>query len=397
MTGAMTSIPKKVVLLGAGHAHVRVLRDFGIRPFPNAGLTLITKHAKTPYSGMLPGLIAGLYAFDETHIDTRPLCTFANAELCLSEAIGVDLARKAVLCRDRPPVPFDILSIDIGSTPNTADVPSARATVIPVKPIDGFLPRFEAARQRILKAGGRSRVCVVGGGAGGVELLLSLERRLRRDCKEAGFDPEALAFSLCTADETILSAFPQKLRRRVTTLLKRRGVAIISGTQIMRADEAHLHFESGDQLECDEVFWATSAAAAPWLARTGLELDGAGFIKVNETLKSETRRDVFAAGDVAAFGPRDLPKSGVFAVRQGEVLAENIRRALQNRPLKAYKPQRHVLSLMSTGERYAIGTRNGIVFEGRAIWYLKDFIDRRFMREFSELPVNKDAAGARSS
>ena len=161
---------KDVVLIGAGHAHVAVLRMFGMAPLPGARFTLITREVHSPYSGMLPGLIAGHYRFDDAHIDTAPLARFAGARLYQDEAIGLDLANRRVICRNRPPVPYDLLSIDIGSTPNTAQISGAVEHAIPVKPIDGFLARFMAMKERVLARKGSTRIAVIGGGAGGVEL-----------------------------------------------------------------------------------------------------------------------------------------------------------------------------------------------------------------------------------
>ena len=156
-SGPATPVIKDVVLVGAGHAHVGVLRRFGMKPMPGVRLTLITRQVDTPYSGMLPGQIAGLYGFDETHIDTGPLCRFAGARLYKDEAIGLDLDSRHVLCRNRPPVAFDLLSLDIGSTPNTRQVRGAAEHAVPVKPIDGFLDRFEAMRERVLDPGRAGR------------------------------------------------------------------------------------------------------------------------------------------------------------------------------------------------------------------------------------------------
>ena len=152
MQTAQTPVLKDVVLVGAGHAHVSVMRMFGMEPMPGVRLTLITRQVHTPYSGMLPGMIAGLYDYDAAHIDTGPLSRFAQARLYHSEVIGLDLAGKRVICRDRPPVPYDLLSINIGSTPSARHIPGVAEHAIPVKPIDGFIDRFEAARARVLKA-----------------------------------------------------------------------------------------------------------------------------------------------------------------------------------------------------------------------------------------------------
>ena len=385
---------KDIVLVGAGHAHVEVLRRFGLNPMPGVRLTLITRQVLTPYSGMLPGMIAGVYSYDQAHIDMRPLSRFAGAYLFHSEVIGLDLVAKRVLCRDLPPVPYGILSIDIGSTPSAREIPGVQEHAIPVKPIDGFVERFEAARARILKARGQARIGVVGGGAGGVELLMSLHRRLTRDVADAGFDPAGLVFTLITSSTEILPTFPPRMRRRFAELLRERGMRAMTGADAIEVNTRGVVVEGAGLVDLDEVFWTTPAAPAPWLADTGLALDGDGFIRVSTALQSVSHPDVFAAGDIAAIEGHALPKSGVYAVRSGPPLAENLRLMVEGKPLRPYKPQRDALYLISTGERYALGTRNGFTIEGAWVWTLKDFIDRRFMAKYNGLPRNEARSAA---
>jgi selenide,water dikinase len=383
---ASSPIVKDVVLVGAGHAHVQVLKRFGMKPMPGVRLTLITREVHTPYSGMLPGLIAGHYSFDEAHIDTGPLCRFAGARLYQSTATGIDREAKTVLCDNRPPVPYDILSINTGSTPNTVSVPGAAEHAIPVKPISGFLERFEALRQRVLDAGGESRIAVVGAGAGGVELILSLERRLRRDLREAGHDPKRLAFALIAADERVLQGFPKGFSERFEAVLRDRGIELVRNAPASRVEYGAIEVKGLGRRPADEVLWAVQAKPPDWLRSTGLSLDENGFLLVDKHLRATGMSDIFGAGDVIAFGPRALPKSGVYAVRAGPILAQNIRRLLTGRSLATFKPQREAMYLVSTGEPYAIGVRNGFVFGGSWVWSWKDWIDRRFMAKFNELP-----------
>jgi selenide, water dikinase len=385
MNGVSQPIVKDVVLVGAGHSHVTVLRRFGMDPIPGVRFTLISRELHTPYSGMLPGLIAGHYGFDDAHIDTGPLARFAGARLYQDEVVALDVAGRRVICRDRPPVPYDLLSLNIGSTPNTGSVPGASEHAIPVKPIDGFLGRFEALKARVLARKGRTRLALVGAGAGGVELLLSVEHRLRREVTRAGFDAAALSFALVSDVADILPSFPAAFRARFQRILAARGIAVFSGVPVTRVEPGRLLLDGHAPVEVDEVLWTTQAAPAQWLAKSGLPLDARGFLAVDDTLRAAV--DVFAAGDTIAFATRDLPKSGVYAVRAGPVLADNIRRTLTGRPLRRFRPQGEALYLVSTGERYAVGTRNGLVVEGAWVWRWKDWIDRRFMRRFNELPA----------
>jgi selenide,water dikinase len=386
MQGLTQPVVKDVVLVGAGHSHVTVLRMFGMKPIPGVRFTLISREVHTPYSGMLPGLIAGHYRPDDAHIDTGPLARFAGARLYQDEVIGLDLVERRVICRGRPPVPYDLLSFNIGSTPNTADVPGASEHAIPVKPIDGFLNRFEALLERVLARKGRTRVALVGAGAGGVELLLSVERRLRQEIAQAGLDGGQLSFVLVSDVPEILPSFPAAVRSRFQAIFAARGIAVVTGAPVTGVEAGRLLLAGHAPVEADEILWTTQASPARWLAQADLSLDANGFLKVDENLRVAGHADVFAAGDTISFAPRELPKSGVYAVRAGPVLADNIRRVLTGRPLQPFRPQRRALYLVSTGGRHALGTRNGLVVEGAWVWRWKDRIDRRFMRKFNELP-----------
>ncbi len=390
------SVPavKDVVLVGAGHAHVGVLRMIGMNPIPGVRFTLITRQVDTPYSGMLPGMIAGLYSADEAHIDTGPLARFAGARLYNSEVIGLDVESKLVICRNRPPVPYDVVSLNIGSTPSARDVPGVAQYAIPVKPIDGFLERFEAARERILRAGGRARIGVIGAGAGGVELILALHHRLTRDLAAVQLDPSRLSFALLTSSSELLPTLPPRVRRRFAEIMAERRITVHTSSRVTWLDAGGVQVNDETPVPLDEIFWTTRAAAAPWLAETGLALDASGFLRVGGTLQSVSQPDVFAAGDIASIDGYDLPKSGVYAVRGGPPLAANIRRLIAGEPMLRYRPQRNALYLISTGGPHAIGSRNGLSFEGDWVWQLKDWIDRRFMAKFNRLPEMAQPAAA---
>ena len=385
------------MLVGGGHSHVGVLKRFGMHPVPGVRLTVICRDTHTPYSGMLPGYIAGHYSYDDVHIDLRRLAAFAGARFYRDEAIALDRAGKKVLCRSRPPVPYDLLSINIGSTPMLANVAGAAEHAIPVKPIHAFNQRWLALLERVVRHPGAMNIAVVGAGAGGVELTLAMQYRLRNELRAAGRDPQDLHFHLLDSGSAILPTHNGAVRDAFEAVLRDRGVQLHRNARVDRVDAGQLRTVDAAVVRADEIVWVTRASGAPWLRDTGLALDAAGFIEVKDTLQTVTDPEVFAAGDIAAMVGQPREKAGVFAVRQGPPLAENLRRAVEGRPLRAYRAQRHWLALISTGDKYAVASRRGLHFQGAWVWRWKDWIDRRFMRRFSEFPAMQEAAPAQAS
>jgi selenide,water dikinase len=375
---------RDVVLVGGGHSHVGVLRDFAMRPVPGVRITLICTDAHTPYSGMLPGYVAGHYGYDDVHIDLSRLAVYASARFIRAEVTGLDRAQQHVLLRDRPPIAYDYLSINIGSTPQMDMVPGAQAHVVAVKPIHRFNQRWLALLARVHDHPQGMTIAVVGGGAGGVELTLAMEFRLRQLARDQGRDPAQLVFHLFTADATILPTHNRDVQRRYGDVLRQRGVQVHASAAVRQVQAGRLHTSDGRAFDADEIVWVTQAGGAPWLAATGLALDERGFIRVNNALQSITDARVFAAGDVASMEQYRLEKAGVFAVRMAKPLARNLRHALANVALEPYRPQRHWLALISTGDKYAVASRGRLSFAGAWVWRWKDWIDRRFMRRFSE-------------
>jgi selenide,water dikinase len=376
---------KDLVLLGGGHAHVAVLKYFGMRPLPGVRVTLVSRVVDTPYSGMLPGLIAGHYTRDDAHIDLRPLARFADARTVIDEAIGLDLSSRQVRFRERPSISFDLLSIDIGSTPDLR-VAGAPRYAVPVKPIDRLLERWSALSARLCAAGAARRLAVVGGGAGGVELILAVQHSMRTRLAREGRSETNLEYHLFMDGDRLLPQHNASVGARFERILAARGITVHRRSAVVEVGAGVLRTADGRSHDVDETLWTTQAAAAPWLREAGLAVDDQGFVLVSRTLQSTSHRDVFAAGDIAAMMDDPRPKSGVFAVRQGPPLARNLRRALLGEPLEPYRPQRHVLSLISTGDRYAVASRGPFAFEGAWVWRLKDGIDRRFMQTYNALP-----------
>lgn len=391
MQSPSSPVLRDIVLVGGGHSHVGVLRMLGMQPLPGVRITLVCTDMDTPYSGMLPGYIAGHYGFDEVHIDLGRLAAFAGARMVHGEVTGLkrnaDGSGGQVLVKDRPPIPYDWVSINTGSTPQVQQVQGAAQYAVPVKPIFRFNQRWLALLHRVRKHHGRMTIAVVGGGAGGVELTLAMQYRLRHELRAIGRSPDDLSFALFSAAPEILPTHNAGVRKRFMKVLAERGVAVHTGAQVTEVASGCLITANGRVFDADETMWVTQAGGPAWLRDTGLDVTDDGFVKVNEFLQSTNDARVFAAGDVASMVGHPLEKAGVFAVRMGKPLTANLRRAVAGQPLQPYRPQTRWLALISTGNRHAVASRGAIGFAGDWVWRWKDWIDRRFMRRFSEFPA----------
>ena len=372
---------KDLVLVGGGHAHVHVLKSFGMKPMPGVRLTLIGRDIETPYSGMIPGFIAGHYSFDECHIDLARVAAWTGTRLIQAEAIGLDRINRQVLLKDRPPVSYDLLSLDVGAAPSLAAIPGAAEHATPVKPIAELGRRWLAFVARMTGRREPLRVAVIGGGAGGVELALAIDHRLRAIAPAARIE-----VTLVTRGE-ILAGNASSARRAIRATLARRGIRLLENTSTTAIERGAVRLDSGERLEADDVFVVTEASASPWFAGTGLPLDDRGFFAVEPTLRSTGDERIFAVGDCATVLAHPRPKAGVFAVRQGPPLADNLRRALLGRALQPFTPQRRYLSIIGAGDGRAVATRGGWSVEGAWVWRWKDYIDRKWMRMYREPPA----------
>jgi selenide,water dikinase len=378
MQGATPQL-KDLVLVGGGHAHVHVLKSFAMKPMPGVRLSLIGRDVETPYSGMIPGFVAGAYTFDECHIDLARLCTWTGARLIHAEAVGIDRENRRVLLRNRPPVSYDVLSLDVGAAPSLEMIPGTAEHTTPVKPIAELGRRWLAFLDRIKDWQGLLRVAVVGGGAGGVELAMAIDHRLREVTKGAD-----VRVTLATRDK-ILSSLAPSAGREARKVFERRGIGLLEDAATRMAEAGALQLEGGKTLAFDVAFTVTEASAAKWFATTGLTLDKRGFFSLDPTLQTSDPL-IFAAGDCGTVTAHPRPKAGVFAVRQGPPLAANLRRVMLGQKPEPFEPQRRFLSLIGTGDGRAIATRAGWSIEGTWVWRWKDYIDRKWMRMYCEPP-----------
>lgn len=371
---------KRLVLVGAGHAHAQVLLTLAKRRPGDLEVTLVSPDALAPYSGMIPGWMAGHYGWDECCIDFERLCRHAGAQLLRDLGSAIDTADQSLQLASGDRVDYDLLSLDIGSTA----IPPAGdgARVLAMRPLAKLREHWDRLRNEVcaLAPGSTYRVLMVGGGAAGVESLLATRRQLARWAPAIRIE-----CVLATNGQALLPALAGRAGRLAQAHLRHNEIDVVRGFDARIADGAGVLGHDGRHLRADVVLWATGAGAHAWPVAAGLAADAAGFIRVDATLRSVSHPNVFAAGDCAGL-PAPLPKAGVYAVRMGPVLAHNLDAALHGRPLEPYRPQRRNLVLLGTGERHAIGAWGPFAWQGTSTWHWKERIDRRFLARYNSGP-----------
>ena len=405
---------QKLVVVGGGHSHAIAILDFINSPLIDTQITLVTDVFQTPYSGMLPGHIAGFYSFQECHIDLCKLAAAANIDILIAKVLGLDVENQQVICDNSQVIPYDILSMNIGSTPYIHGIAGAETHGNPVKPIPAFLTAWQQLLSEWkdnLKKEKTLTITIVGGGAGGVELALNMQQQLANIYYQQGYSQQNSSFNtkqfrtgqwfdklsnklkinLLHRQPNLLPHTHPWIGKYLRQLLSDRQIQLYLGESVDQItpqafDGYNLDCESGLQISSDRVFWVTNAAPPAWIKSSGLATNETGFVAVNNYLQSISHPQIFAAGDIASMVNYQLPKAGVFAVRQGLPLAQNLRLSSQGQTLKPYQPQTRYLSLIGTGDRQAIAVYGKLAITGIAggwLWKWKDGIDRKFMAQFN--------------
>ena len=361
---------KRVVLLGAGHANLQVLQGlvgYGVET------VLVSEGEVAVYSGMVPGVICGEYRPEEAMVQLGPLAVLCGAEFVPIRAVRLDPHSRIVTLEGGRTIAYDVLSVDIGSRSKGTDVPGVREHCLMTRPLIALIKALEGLDRRETPP----KVVVVGAGAAGVELAFTFLRRF-----QAHFGP-SFSLSLIHSTDTILPGFPVSTQTRTQQLLHQAGISLLLSTTVAAVHSSQVHLSNGQVIPADVTIWA--AGAEPHDIALNVPLCKDGFMRVNQELQSVAFPEVFGGGDcisIEGFNPGFPPKAGVYAVREGPIIAKNIIAMLEKRPLTTYWPQQGFLTLLNVGNGQAIGTKYGYSFSGTAVRRLKDSIDRKFMRKF---------------
>jgi pyridine nucleotide-disulfide oxidoreductase family protein len=362
----------RLILAGGGHAHLIVLEYLARHPQKGLDIVIATPSPWQYYSGMLPGLIAGRYREEDCRIDIGKLAAKAGVPLILEAVTAIDADRNIVFLSGGREMPYDLLSLDIGSETDAGWFANFSVKLLPAKPLDAFITRWQDLVASA-KAEGTVQLTVVGGGAAGVELALATKTALDRTSVKA-------VVSLVTSPSGVLAAHGDRARRLARGALARCGISVHQGRATAHPDGVSL--SDGSMLNADFVIAATGARPVSWLSHSKLALDRQGFVLVDDTHRSVSHPNLFAAGDVASRSDVTLERSGVHAVRAAPVLARNLIAASRGEALKPYNPRKRSLYILATGRDSAIASWGALSVEGKWVWRWKDHIDRSFIDRF---------------
>jgi selenide,water dikinase len=367
-----------------------------MNPIEGTRLTIVSPFGRATYSGMLPGTLAGLYTADEMEIDLYRFAVPSGIRLIVSEAIGIDPKRRRIQFNDRPEIRYDLVSIGVGSVPTGHERWIGQPEFLAIKPMATFRDRLDTRLEQLRTTRKDSEtkpisVAVVGGGAAGVEITFCVQSFLKQ---------QSLPFelSLIDSNDSVLRGYLPKTIQKTTAELIARNVSLKNNQRVESIENGELVFKSGERVSADIVLWATAASPPKVFDAYDLEKSNDGFIAVRPTLQALEYDNVFAVGDSGTIVENPVRKAGVYAVREGPILWDNIRRLLENRDPIKFDPQKRFLSLLADGQGHAFLDFMGFSAKGRWVWKLKDYIDRKFMRMYQDYrpmmrkPVVADSA-----
>ena len=401
----LRATPKEqhLVLVGGGHAHIQVIKALNAQARPeHLRVTLIDVQKSASYSGMVPACVSGMYSPSQTLLDLEPLARWSEIDFVNDYVVDINLDEKLVYLRDKvQPISFDAISLDIGSNSrNLQTTPGAKEYAIATRPIAKLIERLDHAlqeeqeQQQNTNTKSHPRLVVIGGGAAGIELSMAVSTRWK---DVLDHDDQEFSCTLLDAGQQLLPQESDDSRQRLLSILHEKNIDIRHGCQVQEITADQVKLDDGTGISYTHCIWATGAGphslARKLQKERGLDATEHGWFTVEPTLQSTSHEFVFAAGDCAHICNLESgspPKAGVFAVRAGPILIENLTRYLQNQleeeekaDLVLYQPQDDFLKLLVCGDGKALGFRFGMALYGKWVFDMKDCIDQNFMQLFS--------------
>ncbi len=383
MITAVSPIQSELILVGGGHANVQVLKAFAMRPILGLRITLISDVAYAPYSGMLPGFVAGRYQFEEMHINLYRLCNFANARFVHTKIKSIDTKNRVIQCQSRPDIAYDLLSINTGITPDYGNIDGAADYAVAVKPISQFLSKLVKLDNEISSS--KDTIIIIGAGAAGIELAFAFRARFNKK----NLTPKIIIIG---KPKRFFLDISVKTHSKILQNCTNAGIDVYHGDPVIKLNKNSVILKSGVELSSNFTFLVTGAKPSEWLKSSSLNLTNDGFIEVNSTYQTSSDDRIFAAGDIAKIIGHPRPRSGVFAVRAGPVLAKNLRLKLHNSALQISHPQLRYLSLITLHENTVLAIWNKYHLTAKWLSPVKQWIDKKFISNFNTLPTMQESS-----
>jgi NADH dehydrogenase FAD-containing subunit len=364
---------KHLVLVGGGHAHMTAMKR--LSEFVELGhrVTLVSPSAFHYYSGMGPGMLGGFYRPEEARFHLKPMVEDRGRMFIEDKVVRVDADRRVLHLASGGEVSYDVASFNVGSQVPAEAVAAAEAeTVVPAKPVAGLL----TVRRRIQQWGldDAVRVVVVGGGPAGVEIAGNAWR--------AAAEREVDASVTLISGSQILAGFPPKAQDIARKSLAGRGVEVLEGHRVVSVSGKTVELDDGEQRDVDVTVLALGVRPSPLFRDSGLPTGQDGGLLVNEYLQCTEHPELFGGGDCITPAASPLDRVGVYAVRQNPVLHHNLLAALEGGELRAFEPGGAYLLIFNLGNGRGLFLRKKWVWDGRLAFWMKNFLDRRFMRRF---------------
>ncbi|OEH92221.1 NAD(P)/FAD-dependent oxidoreductase [Bacillus solimangrovi] len=364
---------KRLILAGCGHAHVYLLKQFANSNVDDVEILVFSPSRYQYYSGMFSGYAEAIYKLEDIRIDIEQMATSAGATL-INEAVDkIDAHNKSITTANGLNYHFDILSINTGSIINDHHIANIEQYAHFIKPNNHYQQSVQALQTA-------TQPVVVGGGASGIELSISLASY--RNQHKLDQTPVSLIYP----EEHVLKQFHnESLSKRVETELSRIGVQLIPNTRIHSVKENMLQSTNNEHITYSELLWLAGIRAPSLFNKSNLPTNTDGFLLVNKQLCVPEYPYIFGAGDSVTMKEHpNLPKAGVYAIRQAPLLWKNVIKALRDdsSQLEVFNPQKNYLAILSLSNHYGVAIYGKHYMFGKFAWKWKNYIDTKFMNQY---------------
>lgn len=363
---------KTLLLVGGGHAHLHCVAAYAKDPIKDWQVILISPSPFQYYSGMFSGYTEGVYTLDDIRIDLPALCEKSRIQFIEDTIHKIDAEAKKVIGKSGASYVYDVVSFDIGSQ---TDIPTRALTYA-----SSIKPNYRFA-DHLVRARSSAHPVIVGGGASGVELAFSILSWRKQ---------QQLPLNVALFSSTpLLTVFGRVASMKIEAIALEKSLPFTTDVSVENIDQHYVTTSTGEQHPQTMVLWLTGPKSSHLFNQSNLPTDDNGFLLVNEKLQNTKHPEIFGAGDCVTIDQYPaLTKNGVYAVKQGAILWENLKKRLTKGELVRFTPQKRYISILSTGDGEAFLSYGNQLFHGKWPWKLKQFIDKKFMKKYKDLYEN---------